>query len=59
MTLPKTAKDMDMVDGKVPSADSTGLSMLQKLTLFGVIVGLVLVYLKTRNSKVLTEKSMA
>ena len=59
MTLPKTATETGMVDGKVPSADSTGLSMLQKLTLFGVIVGLVLVYLRTRNNKVTTEKSLA
>jgi len=50
---------MDMTDGQVPGADGIGLSMLQKLTLFGVIVGLVLLYLKTRNSKVLPEKSMA
>lgn len=59
MNPPKTTKDMEMADGQVPGADGIGLSMLQKLTLFGVIVGLVLVYLKTRNSKVLPEKSMA
>ncbi len=59
MNPPKATEDMDMTDGQVPGADGIGLSMLQKLTLFGVIVGLVLLYLKTRNSKVLPEKSMA
>jgi len=59
VTPPKTTKEMDMKDAQVPSVDSTGLSMLQKLTLFSVVVGLVLIYLKTRNSKVLPEKSMA
>lgn len=49
---------MDMVDDQMRSADNTGLSMLQKLALSGVVLGIVLIYLRTRNSKVLSEKNL-
>ncbi|MCJ1253120.1 Peptidyl-prolyl cis-trans isomerase B [Lignoscripta atroalba] len=44
---------------KAPSASSEGLNLLQKLTFFGVIIGVVAIFLKTRKSRVINEKSLA
>ena len=59
VTLPQTPKETGILDSELVSADSVGLNMLQKFTLFGVIVGLVLLYLRTRRHRVLSEKSIA
>ena len=41
-----------------PSTESPGLSLLTKLLFFGVIVGIVLVFIKNRKGGI-TEKSLA
>lgn len=41
------------------SPDSAGWSVLQKLILFGVIVGGIAIYIKTRKGRVAGEKSLA
>jgi hypothetical protein len=40
-------------------ADSAGWSVAQKLILFGVIVGGVAIYMRTRKGRVVGEKSLA
>ena len=41
------------------SADGTGWTLLQKLILFGVIVGGVAIYIKSRKGRLTGEKSLA
>lgn len=69
-TLP--GEDLDITSSETPSqpehtavsvtslsADSAGWSVLQKLMLFGVIVGGVAIYTRTRKGRVAGEKSLA
>lgn len=52
-------KQPDTTDAAVtPSTESPGLSLLTKLLFFGVIVGIVLTFMRTRKASV-TEKSLA
>ncbi len=58
VTLPKSSKETGVMDAAQPSTDSNGLSVLQKLSLFAVIVAVVAIYLRTRNNRVSGEKSI-
>ncbi|KAI9880406.1 MAG: Peptidyl-prolyl cis-trans isomerase B [Pleopsidium flavum] len=58
VTVPKSSKEMGVMDTTLPSANSNGLSILQKLSLFGVVVVMVAIYLRTRDNRVLSEKSI-
>ena len=53
------AVEGDELDVTISIATTEGLNLLQKLTFFGFIVGAVAVFLKTRKSGIVGEKSLA
>ena len=58
VTLPQAIKQPEQVEAEViPSADSLGLSLMQKLIFLGIIVGAVAFFVRTRKASV--EKSLA
>jgi len=65
VTLPEKAKEPESVTANVTpdvvsSVDNVGLSALQKLIFFGVILGAVAIFMRTRSKgRGLEEKSLA
>lgn len=50
LTLPAIPEETKRVDAEVtPSADSLGLSILQKASFFGIILGAVAIFLRSRR----------
>lgn len=60
VTLPQALKQPEQTEVEVTqSADSLGLSLMQKLIFFGFIAGAVAYFIKTRKSSFVGEKSLA
>lgn len=53
--------EIELQDTKLSSpAENLGLGLFSKLILFGMVVGVVAIYLKSRKSQtIMTEKSLA
>lgn len=60
IALPAIPEEPERIDAEAaPSADSRGLNLLQKVSLFGIIIGAAALFLRTRKGLIVRERSLA
>ena len=60
VTLPQVLKQPEHTEPEpTPPTDGLGLSVMQKLVVFGIIAGAVAFFIRTRKTSIAGEKSLA